>query len=96
MMFISQNPYQMASNNVCVGNNINKFDPNDGAAHLYFSAGANDNTIVGGHGTVIDLGDNNTFKGGYRDLTGSHLTTPGGVGDEISYIKNWWDLPLEE
>ena len=54
---------------------------------------ASNNTVVGGHGTVIDLGDNNTFKGGYRDLTGSHLTTPGGVGDEISDIKDWWDLP---
>ena len=87
--------YPTASNNVCVGNNINKFNPNDGAAHLFFSAGANDNTIVGGHGTVIDLGANNTFKGHYRDLTGRHLTTPRGVGNEISNIKDWWDLPWE-
>jgi len=96
MTFSHINQYQIGSNNVCVGNNINKFNPNEVAAHLYFSSGANNNTVVGGHGTVIDLGANNTFKGGYRDLTGSHITTPGGVGDEISYIKDWWDLPLEE
>jgi len=64
------------------------------SAHLYFPQGANNNTVVGGSGTVIDLGTNNTFKGGYWDhLTGSHLTTPGGVGDERSNIKDWWDLP---
>jgi len=66
-------------------------------AHLYFSSGASNNNVVGGSGTVIDNGTNNTFKGGYWDyLTGSHLTMPGGVGDEISDIKDWWDLPWEE
>jgi hypothetical protein len=93
-MAFTANPFYLtASSNVCVGNNINKFNPNEVGAHLYFSPGANNNTVVGGHGTVIDLGANNTFKGGYRDLTGIHLTTPGGVGDEISDIKDWWDLP---
>ena len=72
------------------------FNPNEVAAHLYFSSGASNNTVVGGSGTVIDLGANNAFKGGYWNLTGSHLTTPGGVGDEISDIKDWWDLPWEE
>jgi hypothetical protein len=106
MTFIPINQYQTASSNVCVGNNVNNFNPNNLGAHLYFGPGfvlptgiivpsASNNTVVGGHGTVIDLGDNNTFKGGYRDLTGSHLTTPGGVGDEISGIKDWWNLPLE-
>jgi len=54
MAFTANLPHLTASSNVCVGNNINKFNPNDGAAHLFFSAGANDNTIVGGHGTVIE------------------------------------------
>jgi hypothetical protein len=93
MAFTANPPDLTASNNVCVGNNINKFNPNEVGAHLYFSPGANNNTVVGGHGRVIDLGTNNTFKGHYRDLTGSHLTTPGGVGDEISFIKDWWILP---
>ena len=87
--------YLTASNNVCFGNNIEEFNPNEVAGHLYFSQGASNNTVVGGSGTVIDLGDNNIFKGGYRDLTGNHLTTPGGVGDEISDIKDWWELPLD-
>lgn len=96
--------YQTAGNNVCVGNNIKGFNPNEMAAHLYFGPGfvlptgivvpgASNNTVVGGSGTVIDNGTNNTFKGGYWNLTGSHLTTPEGVGDEISDIKDWWDLP---
>jgi len=73
------------------------FNPNEVGAHLYFSSGASNNNVVGGSGTVIDNGTNNTFKGGYWDyLTGSHLTMPGGVGDEISDIKDWWDLPWEE
>jgi len=94
MCFFPLNQYQTASNNVCVGNNIEGFNPNEVSAHLYFPQGANNNTVVGGSGTVIDLGTNNTFKGGYWDhLTGSHLTTPGGVGDERSNIKDWWDLP---
>ena len=93
MAFTANPPDLTASNNVCVGNNINKFNPNELGVHLYFSPDASNNTVVGGHGTIIDLGANNIFKGGYRDLTGNHLTTPGGVGVEISNIKDWWELP---
>jgi hypothetical protein len=96
MWFFPLNQYQTASHNVCVGNNIKGFNPNEVGAHLYFPQGANNNTVVGGSGTVIDNGTSNTFKGGYWDLTGSHLTTPGGVGEAISDIKDWWDLPWEE
>ncbi len=88
--------YPTASNNVFVGNNIEGFYPNEEGALLYFSQGANNNTVVGGSGSVIDLGTNNTFKGDYWKLNGSHITAPGGVGDEISNIKDWWDLPWEE
>jgi hypothetical protein len=47
--------------------------------------GADNNTLVGGHGTVLDLGIDNMIKGGFASvLSGEHVTMPGGVGQEIS------------
>jgi len=72
-----------AENNVLTGNNISGLEPL--AFGVYFDSFAKNNTLVGGKGTLLDLGTDNTVKGGYWDIyTEGHVTTPGGVGQYVS------------
>jgi hypothetical protein len=85
-----------ANNNILKGNNYNNFTN----LSVIFAApilslnvryGADNNTLVGGHGTVLDLGIDNMIKGGFTSvMIGEHMTLPGGVGQEISEEVNEW------
>jgi len=69
-----------------VGNNISNLE---GVSGVYLAAFSSDTVVVGGAGTLIDLGENNTIKGGYTDLfSDEHITMPGGVGLIISDTPN--------
>ena len=69
-----------AENNTFVGNNIRGFTPNPTlwgvGAHYVLMEGANNNLVVGNHGDVIDLGEDNIITG----LT----KKPGNIGQQLS------------
>lgn len=89
-LLISPNPTVNildCQHNVLVGNNIDNFSAS-AARVLFNKAGpysANYNTIVGGGGSLVDLGIGNKIKGDY-----TVSNTPGSVGAEVSEGSSEW------
>jgi len=72
-----------ADNTILVGNNFCNLDTS--GVDVYISECASNTVLVGGRGTLLDLGVNTKIKGGHWDfLAEEHVTTPGGVGPQIS------------
>jgi len=51
---------------------------------------ANQTLVVGGNGTIVDLGVGTIVKGGYRTLSGDRFQSTIGVGDQVSDAEEIW------
>lgn len=70
------------ASNTFVGNNLSNFLST--LADVFVGPRVTATTVVGGGGSVADLGADTLMKGGYRTLSGEHYQSQGGVGEVVA------------